>query len=326
MSDWYAINFLNVFNNKNINNISIIYVVMKEITKDKVIYAFSKENEPVDYVKVGEPILFHTEDALGGQIKSEADSLSDIDWSRVNPATGPIYIEGADEGDTLVVNILDVEVADRGICLVVPGYGALGKKKFESKIKIVEIDGGYAHFNNLKIRVKPVIGTIGVAPYNSSIPTGVPYKHGGNLDCTEITKGVKLYLPVATKGALFAVGDLHAVQADGELCVASIEVSGKVLLKFDVLKGMQAEWPIVETENHYSILVSDESLDKAVEIACREAVKVLQNKGFSFEDAYMLSSLIIDVAINQVVDPKKGVRAIIPKEYITIDNLFKKKD
>ena len=92
-----------------------------------------------------------------------------------------------------------------------------------------------------------------------------------------------------------------------------------------MLKGVQSVWPIVETEDHYSILVSDELLDKAVEIACEEAINILQNRGYSFEEAYMLSSLIVDIAINQVVDPKKGVRAIIPKKYITMNDIFKRK-
>lgn len=298
---------------------------MKEISKDNVIYEFSSEHTPVEYIECGEVVLIHTEDALGGQIRSENDSLSDINWSKVNPATGPLYIRGAERGDTLIVDILDIEVPEKGVCLVVPGYGALKDVKFNAKVKIVDIKDGYVLFDGLKIRIKPVIGTIGVAPYGSPIPTGVPYKHGGNLDCTEITKGVKLYLPVAVEGALFAAGDLHAVQADGELCVASVEIPGKVLVKFNVIKGRQAEWPIVEVNDHFSILVSDESLDKAVSIASDQAVKALMRaKGLSFEDAYILGSLCADLAINQVVDPKKGVRVILPKDLVTLNDLLLK--
>ena len=132
-----------------------------------------------------------------------------------------------------------------------------------------------------------------------------------------------IYLPVSVDGALFAAGDVHAVQEDGELCVASVEIEAKLLLRFDVIKGRRAEWPIVETDDHFSILTSNEDLDKAVRIAADEAVKaIMRAKGWSFEEAYMFSSLGVRVAINQVVDPKKGVRAIIPKSIVTINDLL----
>ncbi|HDD39898.1 MAG TPA: formamidase, partial [Nitrososphaeria archaeon] len=148
-------------------------------------------------------------------------------------------------------------------------------------------------------------------------------KHGGNMDCTEVTRGARLYLPVAVEGALFAAGDLHAVQEDGELCVASVEVEGKILLRFGLIKNRAPEWPIVEAEDHFSILTADEDLDKAVKIAAEQAVNALiRARGWSFEEAYMFSSLGVKIAINQVVDPKKGVRAIIPKQLVTINDLL----
>lgn len=298
---------------------------MKEIPKTYLIYEFGADKKPVEIIEPGELVLVHTEDALGGQIKSEKDSLSEIDWSKVDPATGPIYVKGAEKGDTLVVDILDIEIPEKGICLVVPGYGALRDATFNPKVKIVSIKDGYIFFNGLRLRAHPMIGTIGVAPYGSPIATGVPYKHGGNLDCKEITRGAKLYLPVATEGALFALGDLHALQADGELCVASVEIEGKVLLRFGLIKNKQAEWPIVETNDHFSILVSEESLDKAAEVASHEAVKALMKaQRLSFEEAYILASLKVDLEINQVVDPKKGVRAVIPKELVALEHLLTK--
>jgi len=298
--------------------------IMKKIPKEKGIYAFSRFNEPVEVVKPGELVLLETEDAVGGQIKSEDASLESLDWSRVNRATGPIYIEGAEAGDTLIVDILDIELAPQGVILVIPGAGALGDLEFKPRAKIVKICDGFAFFNDVKLPVRPVIGTIGVAPEGDrEIPTAIPYKHGGNLDCVEIGKGARLYLPVAVDGALFAAGDVHAVQEDGELCVASIEVEARLLLKFDVIKGRRAGWPIVEAGDHFSILTSDEDLDKAVRIAAEEAVRaIMRARGWGFEEAYMFSSLAVKVAVNQVVDPKKGARAMIPKNIVTIDALL----
>jgi len=296
---------------------------MKVVPKNKAVYTFSRSHTPVEHVELGEPIMLEAEDALGGQIKDESAALGALDWSKVDQATGPVYIHGADEGDTLVVDILDIELADRGVILVVPGAGALAEKKFKSKAKMVDIRDGFAVFNDMRLRLKPSIGTIGVAPYGEPASSAVPYRHGGNLDCTEITEGARLHLPVATGGALFAAGDLHGVQEDGEICVASVEVAGRILLKFDVVKGRQAEWPIVETQDHFSILTADESFDVAMKTASEKAVEaIMKAKAWSFEEAYMLSSLAVKIAVNQVVDPKKGCRAIIPREIVTINDLL----
>ena len=280
---------------------------MKIVAKEKGVYTFSKHHEPVARVKLGEPVLLEAEDAVGGQIKSEETPLESINWSKVNKATGPIYVEEVRRGDTLIVDILDIEIPSNGVILVVPGAGALGDKTFKSKAKIVKIEDGFAFFENIRIPVRPMIGTIGVAPEEGEIPTAVPYRHGGNLDCIEVTKGARLYFPVAIDGALFAAG----------------EIEGRALLRFNVIRGRKVRWPVVESQDHFSILVSDEDLDKAVRIAAEEAVKaIMRAENMPFEEAYMLSSLTVKIAVNQVVDPKKGVRAIIPKSIVSLDDLL----
>ncbi len=300
---------------------------MKIVPKNEGVFTFSRSHKPVLQVDLGEIVLLETEDAVGGQVKDENTPLEKLDWNRVNKATGPIYIRGVERGDTLVVDILDIEVASTGVILVVPGAGALAKKEFKPRAKIVKIKDDFAYFDGIKLQIRPMVGTIGVAPEGEDYPTGVPYKHGGNLDCVEICKGARLYLPVYLDGALFAAGDLHAIQEDGELCVSSIEVEGKILLRFDVIKSARPEWPIVEYNDHFSILVADEDLDKAVEVATEKAVEALMRaNNWSFEEAYMFSSIGVKVAVNQVVDPKKGVRAIIPKRIISIQHLLKQKE
>jgi amidase len=297
---------------------------MKVVTRRTVIYSFSAQHEPVEHVKPGELVLFETEDALGGQIKTEETSLDVLDWSRVDGATGPVFVEGIESGDTLVVEILDIKVEEKGVIVTIPKYGILGGKRFNPSTKIVRISRGYIHFDeDVHVRTKPMIGTIGVAPESGKIPSGSLGKHGGNMDVKELTAGTKLYLPVFAEGALFATGDLHAVQADGELCVSSIEVAGEVLLRFSLIKDKKPEWPILETHDGYAFLACGDTLDEAAAFAAETAVEAFMREyNWPFEKAYMFGSLAIDLEINQVVDPKKGVRAVMSKDVISLDSLL----
>ncbi len=297
---------------------------MKVIPRSKVIYNFSPQHKPVEYVKPDELVLLETEDALGGQIENEEASLDELDWSRVDGATGPIFIEGAERGDTLVVEILDIKVEEKGVIVTVPKYGILAEKRFNSSTKMVRTSKGYVHFDErVRVKADPMIGTIGVAPESGEIPSGSLGKHGGNMDVKELTAGTKLYLPVFADGALFAAGDLHAVQADGELCVSSVEVAGEVLVRFSLIKGKKSEWPILETSEWYAFLACGDTLDEAATFAAEASVEAFMREyNWSFEKAYMFGSLVINLEINQVVDPKKGVRAVMSKDFISLDSLL----
>jgi amidase len=227
-------------------------------------------------------------------------------------------------GDTLIVNIEEIKVTDKGAIAAIPKQGALKDKLFKASVKIVSIRDGYIHFENgIKLKANPMIGTIGVTPSAEEIPTGSLGKHGGNMDVKEITSGTRLYLPVFTEGALFAAGDIHAIQADGEVCVSAIEVSGEILLNFDTIKGKHMPWPVLETQNNYAFLTCGDSLDEASALAVEAAVGALMREyNWSFEKAYMFASLVVDLRINQVVDPKKGVRAVIQKKLISTESLY----
>jgi len=296
---------------------------MKIIRRHKVVYSFSSKHEPVEYVVPREKIVLQTADAFGGQVKDENVSIERLDWSKVNGVTGPIFVAGAESGDILVVNVEEIRVAEKGVIAVIPKQGALRDKAFKSSVKVVSIDDGYVHFEKgIKVKVSPMIGTIGVAPMAEEAITGSLGRHGGNMDVKEVRCGTKLYLPVFAKGALFAAGDLHAVQADGEVCVSAVEVSGEILLGFDVLKGKSLFWPVLETQDSYAFLTCGDSLDEASALAVDAAVcAFMREYGWSFEEAYMFASLVVDLEVNQVVDPKKGVRAVIPKKFISFKSL-----
>lgn len=297
---------------------------MKIVSKDKVVFSFSSRHSPVESVKLGELVILKTEDALGGQVKDEKISIQKLDWSKVNGATGPLLVEGAELGDTLVVDILQIKTAERGVIVAIPKYGVLGDKQFNADAKIVTISDGYVYFDErVRVKASPMIGTIGVAPEAEEIPSSTPGRHGGNIDVKELTANTRLYLPVFAEGALFAAGDIHAVQADGEFCVSAVEVAGQILLSFSLIKGKRPKWPILETREHFAVLTCADNLHEAAILATEAAVEALMREyKWSFEKAYMFGSIAIDLRINQDVDPKKGIRAVILKDVISLNSLL----
>lgn len=289
---------------------------MRTVSRDKVIFSFSPKHKPVVRVRVNELIVLKTEDAFGGQIKSNKDSVETLDWSKVDGATGPIFIENAEPGDTLVVDIVGIKTPSKGVIVTVPKQGILAEKGVKPLTKVIKIRRGHVEFDKVKLKTSPMIGTIGVTP-KSEIPCGSLGRHGGNMDVKELTAGTRLYLPVFIEGAMFGAGDVHVVQADGELCVCAVEVASEITLKFSLIKGRHPEWPILETKYSYAFLACDETLDAAARDATLVAVEALMREhGWCFEEAYMFGSLQVDLKINQVVDPKKGVRAVISKDYL----------
>lgn len=286
---------------------------MKTIPLDPQIYAFSADMEPAAQAAPGEILRFETRDALGGQVKTADDVLVELDFSRVNPATGPVLVEGAEPGDTLVVRVLSIEPADFGAIVTGPGMGVLGKEIEHHATRILPVEGGAVVFDELRLPARPMIGVLGVAPSQGSYPTGTAHRHGGNMDTKEIIEGCTAYLPVEQPGALLALGDVHAVQADGEVCVSACEVDARVTVEIDVLKGRKAEWPIVEIDDAVYVLISLPTIGEALKEATRQGVKFLRAaRGLSHEDAYMLASLAVDIGISQLVDPNKTAKARIP--------------
>jgi acetamidase/formamidase len=242
-----------------------------------------------------------------------------------NPVTGPIYIEGAERVDTLVVNIVDIQVPSLGLTTIVPGFGALEGWLRQSPIltKFISIRNQRAYYktdkgDEISFPVKPFIGTIGVAPPFESISTVTPHKHGGNMDVQDVCAGNKLYLPVGVEGALFAAGDVHAVQGDGEICGTAVEVSASLKFKFELLKNKTIEWPRIESKDEIMTVGSARPLEDAARIAYRELIKWLgEDYGISAYDAYMLLSLIARARIAQIVDPLYTVVAKLPKKIIS---------
>ncbi|MEM0224749.1 MAG: acetamidase/formamidase family protein [Desulfurococcaceae archaeon] len=283
------------------------------LSKESVMYSFDPDLNPVAFAQPGDLLEVNTMDALGGQVRSEEDLVTSIDFNKVNPATGPIYVMNAEPGDALVVRILKIETADKGFVITAPGAGVLTSLVKQAKTRTCYVRGDYVEFLGFKVPAWRMIGVIGVASKEKP-PTGTPGKHGGNLDTKFITEGATVYLPVIYRGGLLGIGDLHAVMAHGEACVAACEVEGKVLVEIDLLKNTAPLWPVVEYKDSTYILVSTDNINNSLEVATDVSVRVLSTAlGIEWHDAYMLTSLSIDLGISQLVDPKKTAWARIPK-------------
>jgi amidase len=301
-------------------------VLMKTIQNTNVIYSFKPNMMPVETVEPGEVFKVYTNDCFFQQITSEDMVLTSIDHSTLNPATGPIFINGAEPGDLLKIKILNIDIADKGVVMIATGEGVLAEKAKKSLVKIIPIKDRCCQINGLEIPINPMIGVIGVAPENEDGEWGTdsPWKHGGNMDTKDICEGTTIYFPVRQVGGLLALGDLHAIMGDGEICFTGLEVKGEVTLIVDVIKNKTVNWPILETSYATMVIASGDTLDDAIKAASDQAVEHLASGlEISWEEAYMLASLVVDIKISQVVDPKKTARAVIPKTILITDKLIR---
>ena len=290
-----------------------------KFTTDKVAFDFCKDNIPIAEVVAPVTIEVATKDCFSNQLREPGDTLDALDWNDTNPVTGPIFIEGAQPGDTLKITIDKIDVDAKGTVCAIEGEGTVGHKVFGSHSKIVPVKDGFAEFSeDIKIPIKPMIGVIGVAPEAGSINSGTPGKHGGNMDNIMVCEGAVLYLPVAVEGALLALGDVHAVMGDGEVGVTGLEIPADVTLTLEVIKGQAPEYPILENADIFSVIVSKETVDEAADVATELMVDFLVPRiDLPTEEIVMLMSLVGNVEICQIVDPLKTVRFVFPKKYMT---------
>lgn len=284
---------------------------------EKYVYTFCQSNPPVETVELGSLVKFKTLDCFSNQIHSEEQLVDNLDYSKMNPASGPVYVKGAEPGDVLVVDIISIEVEDQGIVATFPGIGPL-IDNCELRTKLVPIKEGKAVFNGLEFSVNPMIGVIGVAPQpGETVACGYPGAHGGNMDCNRIVAGVRLYFPVRAEGALLQMGDIHAVMGDGELCGTGLEVAGEITVKLDLIKGFAIDYPVLETEEKWYAIANAPEYPDALKRASETMQKLIVNAyGWDNTDAYLYLSLQGDVEICQACKPCEVdliVRLAVPK-------------
>lgn len=237
--------------------------------------------------------------------------------------TGPIAVEGAQVGDVLQVDILDVQLRqDWGYNMIRPLVGTLPLEFDETALTIIPLDAARGEATmpwGLKLPLAPFFGVMAVSPPAQwgRISTIEPRAHGGNLDNKELVAGTTLYLPVHTEGAMFSCGDGHGAQGDGEVCVTAIETALQGKFRLTVRRDMDVTYPQAETPTHIITMGMHADLDQCVEIALRRMIEVVTARsGISRAQAYMLCSLAGDLRITQTVNREKGVHMMMAKSLI----------
>jgi acetamidase/formamidase len=306
------------------------------VHRDQWHLAWDHSISPIATIRSGETLTFDLLDASCGQIteSSTIEAIKTLDFSRVDQVNGPIYVEGAEPGDTLEIEMVDLQPATWGWTAIIPGFGLLADEFSEPALKIWQLEGGangWAEFApGIKLPLEPFCGEIGLAPgapgAHSTIP---PYRHGGNMDTKHLTKGARLYLPVEVAGALFSIGDGHAAQGDGEVCGTAIETPMQATLRLTVRKDIQVPepqfltagplTPRTNTAGYYATDGIGPDLMEATRNAIRHMIDYLQRTyHLSRSDAYMLCSVAVDLKLCEVVDaPHWVVSAFLPLSIFT---------
>jgi acetamidase/formamidase len=285
---------------------------------DKVHFTWDVQHAPVLTIDSGDTVVVQTRDVSDNQITpaSDAGAIGAMKWDRVYPLAGPILIRGAQAGDTLAVEILDIHTQGWGWTAILPGLGLLAEDFKEPYLRIFDLSRGDVTYlrDDIAIPIEPFFGTMGVCPTGASKQAIMPPGNfGGNLDTRQLTKGATLFLPVQVPGALFSCGDAHAAQGDGEVCVTGIEAPMYATLRFTLQQGRRIPAPqfltgggLLPKVNHagfYATTGVGPDLMKASQESLRAMIAHLHDQyRLSPEDAYVLSSLCVDLKISEIVD------------------------
>jgi amidase len=289
------------------------------IGRDEIIWAFGPDLEPVLEVEPGATVTFETNDCFTGQITSEDDLVTEIDFEQVNSATGPVAVKGTEPGDSLVAEILDVRPIEVGFACLIPGFGQLIDQVKAPVTRLFRVEDGWIQMNErVRFPARPMVGVVGVATDGETLSNGLAGRHGGNLDDHLHGIGARMYFPVRQPGGMFAVGDMHASMGDGEVCFTGVEIAGEVDIRFDVLKGKQGTWPVTELPDRWIPHATADDYDQALKLVSEEAARFLVDEwGFSMEDAFIFLSVACDAGVAQACKPAPGfgtiARFAIPK-------------
>jgi amidase len=299
-----------------------------EIKPDDYSYVFNPYRQPIAKVRPGDRVAIHCNDAFESRIQSPADlpSKALATAKFLNPQTGPIYVEGAEPGDTLAVHIISIEpTRDFAVSCLIPYFGGLTstvgtrtlQEPLPERVWVWNLGGDRKLVNDelgIELPWEPFMGTLAVAPDLEAITALAPGPFGGNMDVPDVKPGNTIYLPVWNAGALFYTGDTHARQGQGELCGVALEITSTVTVVFDVIQGRTIEWPRIESPDKIMVVGSARPMEDAARIANAELVLWLeQDYGFDRWDAYQLLTQAGGLYVGNMVDTTYSLVASIDK-------------
>ena len=279
---------------------------MKILTSEYIVFNFDRRHAPAITVDPPETLVVETLDARCGKLRKEED----VHWTtpdfsspvpKVNPATGPIEVKGARPGDAVAIKIENISLDEQGFVLVKPDFGIIDDMVSRPVAKIIPVKDGYLHFSqDIRLPAKPMVGVIGTAPQKETPPTSTVGNWGGNLDNKRIAPGATVFLPVFVDGALIYIGDVHARMGDAEATGTGVEICARVKVEVDLVKDMRVNYPYIETDEFLITTGTGGEFYEAARIAVDEMIKrLMELKGISQEEAYMLISIAGDVRLNQ---------------------------
>jgi amidase len=291
---------------------------MNRVTTNNIIHVMSKNNKPALTIKSGDRVIVETaKPGIPDEVFTKDYKVEPFP-KRVLSITGPIFIEGAEPGDVLKIDVHKIELDTTAKMWMGQWMGILMNEVDHCYLKKVTVEKGFVKFNDkLKFPIKPMIGTIGVAPANEDIACLYPGLHGGNMDVPEVTTGNTIYLPVQVKGGLLALGDVHAAMGTGEVLGTGVEIGSVVEIVITVEKNRKLKAPYVETKNSFEFIASDTDLIKASKEVTKAAIMFIQGKTkCSFDEAYALVGQTGNLKFAQVVNPLHTVTMEILKSVL----------
>ena len=307
---------------------------LHEVRPDAFNYVWDNSIAPALEIDSGDDVELHVRDASDEQITADSgvDAVAGLDFSHVNPVSGPVFVKGARPGDVLAVDILELRPGDWGWTAIIPGFGLLADEFPDPWLRISQVKGAeraVAFAEGITLPFEPFPGTIGVAlPEPGEHSVVPPSNWGGNVDVKHLRPGTTLFLPVGVEGALFSVGDTHAAMGDGEVCGTAVEAAMDIVVRLSIRRDMQVEAPqyrvaageLARTEaGAYHVTTGvDPDLMEAARAATRAMIGHLgQRYGLEREEAYALCSVTCDLRVHEVVDvPNWVVGMFLPEAIV----------
>ena len=268
------------------------------LRKEQRAFAFDRAIPPVLEIDSGDTVTFETGDVAYERL-SKGESVEAIGLENFNAVTGPVRVRGAEPGDALKIEVIDVQVT-RAWSVWLPSFGGLGRHTQETRVRQIELRAGRATISDqLSVPLRTMIGCIGVAPAEGKASTFMPaYPFGGNMDLREMEAGATLFLPVQVPGALLSMGDLHAAMGTAEPTWVSLEAAGRATLKISLEKNHALKFPRLRVGNSTYCLGMAETLEQAHQVALDEAYNLLVSDWkLNPFDAYAYASATVDMRL-----------------------------